>query len=117
MRDSQGHCLPVSFRHSTTGRQFYSCWILYWTLSARYRVLLAPAGSKMQAIGCYIVKALHPDIHVEYPSPDGLSRDYSSGFGDRWVLDFGNLWQLLSELEKAERRECLEISIPPLRTS
>jgi hypothetical protein len=27
---------------------------LYWELSANYRVLLAPAGSKLQAVGCYL---------------------------------------------------------------
>jgi hypothetical protein len=65
----------------------------------------------MQTIGCYIAKALHPDIHIEYPSAEGFSRGYSLGIGERWILDFGNLSGLLSELEAAERREYLEIPI------
>ncbi|MBI3319207.1 MAG: hypothetical protein HYZ89_01280 [Candidatus Omnitrophica bacterium] len=82
---------------------------LYWQLSTNHRVLLAPAGSKMQAVGSYLVKALHPDIHVEYPSPEGFSQEYSSGIGARWLLDLGCFSQRLSAIANAERREYLEI--------
>lgn len=82
---------------------------LYWLLSSNHRVLLAPAGSKMQAVGCYLVKALHPDIHIEYPSPEGFLPPYSSGIGVRWILDLGQLSEWLSAISHAERREYLEI--------
>jgi len=84
---------------------------LYWQLSVNHRVLLAPAGSKMQAVGCYLVKALHPDIHVEYPSPEGFLPEYSSGIAARWLLNLGRFSELLSALAEAERREFLEISV------
>ena len=82
---------------------------LYWQLSANHRVLLAPAGSKLQAVGSYLVKALHPDIHIEYPSPEGFLPYYSSGVGARWLLDLGQLSERLSTISDAERREYLEI--------
>lgn len=82
---------------------------LYWQLSITHRVLLAPAGSKMQAVGCYLVKALHPDIHVEYPSPEGFAKEYSVGVGSRWLLDLGNISERLTAIASAERREYLEI--------
>ncbi|MBI2749762.1 MAG: hypothetical protein HYX43_10605 [Burkholderiales bacterium] len=82
---------------------------LYWQLSANHRVLLAPAGSKLQAVGCYLVKALHPDIHIEYPSPKGFRKEYSDGVGARWLLDLGHLATRLSAIADAERREYLEI--------
>jgi len=72
-------------------------------------VLLAPAGSKLQAVASYLAKALHPDIHVEYPSPEGFLPHYSLHIGDRWLLDFGQLSRLLSAISRAERREYLEI--------
>lgn len=84
---------------------------LYWQLSANHRVLLAPAGSKLQAVGCYLVKALHPDIHIEYPSPEGFLPYYSSGVGPRWLLDLGRLSERLAAISHAERREYLEIPI------
>ena len=82
---------------------------LYWALSDRHRILLAPAGSKMQAVGCYLVKALHPDIHIEYPSPEGFSPTYSSEIGKRWLVDFGRFSERLSAISNAERHEYLEI--------
>jgi hypothetical protein len=84
---------------------------LYWQLSATHRVLLAPAGSKMQAVGCYLARALHPDIHIEYPSPEGFQPEYSSGIAGRWTLNFGQLSKLLNAISIAERREFLELSI------
>jgi len=83
--------------------------LLYWELSANHRVLLAPAGSKLQAVGCYLVKTLHPDIHIEYPSPEGFLPYYSSGVGSRWLLNLGQLSKRLSEISIAERHEYLKI--------
>lgn len=82
---------------------------LYWDLSANHRVLLAPTGSKLQAVGCYLVKALHPDIHIEYPLPEGFLPYYSTGVGPRWLLDLGQLSKRLAAISNAERREYLEI--------
>lgn len=84
---------------------------LYWQLSATHRVLLAPAGSKMQAVGCYLAKALHPDIHIEYPSPEGFLPEYSSGIATHWVLKLGRLSALLEDISTRERREFLELTI------
>jgi hypothetical protein len=84
---------------------------LYWQLSTSYRILLAPAGSKCQALGCYIAKALHPDIHIEYPSPDGFFPNYSTGIGKGWILNLGNLADLVAKISVIERREYLEIPI------
>lgn len=82
---------------------------LYWQLSTTYRILLAPAGSKLQAVGCFLAKALHPDIHIEYPSPEAFFPKYSSEIGDRWVIDFGKLSTLLHAISSAETKEYLEI--------
>jgi len=84
---------------------------LYWQLSATHRVLLSPSGSKMQAVGCYLVKALHEDIHIEYPSPEGFLPQYSSGIAERWILKLGRLGDLLERIRMEERREFLELSV------
>ncbi len=34
------------------------------------RIIAAATGSKMQTVGLYFSKILHPDIHIEYPTPD-----------------------------------------------
>lgn len=82
---------------------------LYWELSASYRILLAPAGSKLQAVGCCIMKALHPDIHVEYPSPQGFLKVYSEGAGTMWQVEFGSVDDLISQLRREEVTQFLQI--------
>jgi hypothetical protein len=84
---------------------------LYWQLSSAHRVLLAPSGSKMQAVACLIAKALHPDIHIEYPSPEGFLPEYSTGIAARWTLPLGNLSQRISEVASLERQQFLEIQL------
>lgn len=83
---------------------------LYWGLSATHRVLLAPSGSKMQTVACYLMKALHPDIHIEYPSPEGFLPEYSSGTGKRWVVNLGRFSERLCAIGEAERQNYLEIA-------
>ena len=84
---------------------------LYWQLSATHRVLLAPGGSKMQAVGCYFAKALHPDIHIEYPSPEGFLPEYSSGISGRWSVSLGRLSALVDAICIEEQREFLELAV------
>jgi len=71
---------------------------LYWSNAAQYRIVLAPTGSKMQTVGSFVVKAVHPDIHIEYPTPESFLPTYSKGVGDRWIVDFGSLQSLLVSL-------------------
>jgi hypothetical protein len=84
---------------------------LYWQLSANHRLLLAPSGSKMQTVACYLAKASHLDIHIEYPSPEGFAPEYSKGIGDRWLVNLGPFSKTLGVIEEVERRAFLEIAI------
>jgi hypothetical protein len=48
------------------------------------RIICTATGSKMQTVGLLFSKLRHPDIQIEYPSPDSY---YVKGFsnGVRWV--------------------------------
>jgi hypothetical protein len=79
---------------------------LYWELASNHRVIIAPTGSKMQAVACYLAHALHPDIQIEYPTPEGFLDLYSRGVGRTWVLTLGPLGQAIrqwSDQEQANR--------------
>lgn len=111
---SNGHggTLPVRAVSTLDYRDTVSLLIeLYWELSETHRVLLAPAGSKMQAVGCFFAKALHPDIHIEYPSPEGFLPEYSKGIGQGWLLRLGRMRSLLDDLATRERRTYLELAV------
>ena len=43
------------------------------------RIICAATGSKMQTVGLFFTKVMHPDIHIEYPTPDSY---YVTGFSD-----------------------------------
>lgn len=112
--DGDGLGIPRRFASTLDYRETVTLILqLYWQLSANHRLLLAPSGSKMQAVGCYLVKALHPDIHIEYPSPEGFLPEYSTGVAARWLLDLGKFSERLAAIADAERREYLEIPTDP----
>lgn len=53
---------------------------IYNELGSYERLICGATGSKMQTVGLFFTKILHPDIHIEYPTPDsyyveGLSTD------------------------------------------
>ena len=66
----------------------------------------------MQAVGCFLVKALHPDIHIEYPSPEGFAKEYSEGVGERWMIQFGNIKEWVGRLSRRERDLFLKVQLP-----
>ncbi len=43
---------------------------IYKLFGSQERIICAATGSKMQTVGLFFSKILHPDIHIEYPTPD-----------------------------------------------
>lgn len=82
---------------------------MYWKLSINHRLIIAPTGSKMQALGTYIVKALHPDIQIEYPTPKGFLSGYSRNIGKQHFVSFGLLGDFIEALKLFERKSFLNI--------
>lgn len=83
---------------------------LYWEFSSSHRIILAPTGSKMQAIGCYLLRAVHNDIHIEYPVVQGFFADkYSTGVRETWQLDFGEMDTFVKHLRQKEIKKYLNL--------
>jgi hypothetical protein len=83
---------------------------LYWKLALNYRIILAPTGAKMQTVGAFIARAMHPDMHVEYPTPKGFLDFYSRGIGSKWIVDFGRLGDFVSRLREQDIQEHLTVA-------
>ncbi|HEY9164777.1 MAG TPA: hypothetical protein VIS48_01315 [Candidatus Kryptonia bacterium] len=66
------------------------------------RLIIAATGGKMQTVGLYLHKMIHPDTHVEYPTPDSY---YVTGMskGIRMVHEVGfqNFSSSLRELRES----------------
>ena len=43
---------------------------IYSQVALHERIICAATGSKMQTVGLFFAKEKHPDIHIEYPTPD-----------------------------------------------
>jgi len=81
---------------------------LYWNFSGTHRIILAPTGSKMQIVASYLLRAIHDDVHIEYPTVQGFFADkYSTGVRETWQLDFGKMSDFVEHLRQKEIKEHL----------
>ena len=51
-------------------------------------MILAPTGSKMQAVACALLKICCPDVHVEYPTAESF---FIPGFTSSEVKEIHHL--------------------------
>lgn len=70
---------------------------LYVTYCYSYRLIVAPTGSKLQALSCGLFKICCPDVHIEYPTPESLNfNGYSSPeIRETHEISFENLADIL----------------------
>jgi hypothetical protein len=68
-----------------------------------HRIVIAPTGSKMQAIACGLIKACCHDVHIEYPTPESYFIDnYSSSkIKNIHYIEFINFHELLRQYSEA----------------
>lgn len=64
------------------------------------RIVLAPTGSKMQAVACALLKLCCLDIHIEYPTPESyyIEGYSSSEIKEIHLLEFSNFSTFISAL-------------------
>ena len=66
------------------------------------RIILSPTGTKMQALGCALIKLCCPDIHIEYPIPESF---YVNGYSSSEIrkinqVVFNNMPNMIRELSE-----------------
>jgi hypothetical protein len=65
-----------------------------------YRIVLAPTGTKMQALGCALIKLCCSDIHIEYPIPESY---YINGYSSSEIRQihqvvFNNMPEIITKI-------------------
>lgn len=104
--------LPVRSTSTLDYQETVRCLLdLYWRLASNYRILLAPTGSKMQAVAAALVRFMHPDIHIEYPVPQGDLNLQGNGVGRSWQVALGRLGSECARWAALEREEKLTIAL------
>ncbi|MFC7142600.1 hypothetical protein ACFQMA_22545 [Halosimplex aquaticum] len=57
----------------------------------KYRVVLAPTGSKLQTVSCLLFRRQHQDVQVIYPVTRDYSETYSKGWKATWGIELGHI--------------------------
>lgn len=69
------------------------------------RIICAATGSKMQTVGLFFAKVMHPDIHIEYPTPDSyFVKGMSTGIRTVHEIVIPHFSKFLEELQADETR-------------
>jgi hypothetical protein len=70
---------------------------IYQEYGTYERIICAATGSKMQTLGLYLSKMMHPDLHIEYPAPDSyFVKGISRGIRQIYQIVFKNF---MNEIE------------------
>ncbi|WP_226006070.1 hypothetical protein [Natrinema salinisoli] len=64
---------------------------IYNEYGDKYRMILAPTGSKLQTVGCLIFRRQHQDTQIVYPVTREFSETYSQGWKATWGIELGNI--------------------------
>jgi hypothetical protein len=82
---------------------------LYENFYPTHRVILAPTGGKLQAVACFIMKNIHPDIHVVYPVVRRFAKEYTKGYLEPSELTLGDFRSFVEELNQYRTQHLLAI--------
>jgi len=74
---------------------------IYEEFGIHERIICAATGSKMQTVGLFFSKIAHPDIHIEYPTPNSYYvKGMSNGVRDISEVVIPNFLALLKEIQR-----------------
>ena len=81
---------------------------IYREVGTYERIICVATGSKMQTVGLFFSKIIHPDIHIEYPTPEDYFKELSIGIKKIHELVIPNFSQYVKSLAT----EYSKISVP-----
>jgi hypothetical protein len=81
--------------------------MLWEELLTERHLVLAPLGSKMQHLACFLFLKMHSECGLLLCEPDRfLAEKYSQRIGPRWWLDFGEIQKLQLVLRDRGKLKC-----------
>jgi hypothetical protein len=74
---------------------------IYENKSLNFHINISALGSKMQSLGCSIYCYIRPEISVYHAIPKKFNpKQYSEGYKDVWIIDFGHLTKIRDILNR-----------------
>lgn len=74
-----------------------------------HKCVIAPTGSKLQTVGVFVFKQLHPEIQIVYPVTKEFAEEYTEGCTDIWVINFLKYHNFIKNLEKHHRAKLISL--------
>lgn len=72
---------------------------LYKEYQYTHEFVIAPANSKLQAVGVFFFKQMYPDAQIVYPTPKGFFDLYTKGVEQIHQISFPNYHQFIETLD------------------
>lgn len=82
---------------------------IYRQYSTSHRIVVAPTGSKFQALSVFLFKQLHPETQIVYPVTRKFSDDYTEGYRALWQVSFPRFTDFLTRLDNYRRQSLAEL--------
>ena len=76
-----------------------------------HRFVIAPANSKLQTIGIFLFKQMHPDVHIIYPTPRGFFKLHTEGVEAIWQISIDKFSEFLRFLREINRRDLASVNL------
>lgn len=68
-----------------------------------HKCVIAPTGSKLQTVGVFIFKQMHPEVQIVYPVTKDFAEEYSEGCTCIWHIPIFNFFSFVNKLGEHRR--------------
>lgn len=75
----------------------------------KYRVVMAPTGSKLQTVSCLLFRRQHQDVQVVYPVTRDYSETYSKGWKATWGMELGHIDDVITTEQEEYQQKISEL--------
>lgn len=82
---------------------------IYEEYGDTHKLIVAPTGSKLQSVGVFLFKQIHPDTQLVYPVTKRFSDEYTLGHKALWSISFPSFSKFLDDLGQYRKRSLMEL--------
>lgn len=73
------------------------------------RIVVVPTGSKLQTVGMFLFKQMHPDIQIIYPVTKKFADEYTKKYKALWEISFPNFSEYMIELDEYRKEGLVKL--------
>jgi predicted MPP superfamily phosphohydrolase len=82
---------------------------IYKNFRYTHKCVIAPTGSKLQTLGVFIFKQMHPEVQIVYPVTKDFAEEYSEGCKYIWHVPIYNFFGFVSKLSEHNQYKLISL--------